>query len=273
MSRSADLYALGFAPAGAYQSGQFSLSPAWKSQQVVYLWTRGADAREVLRVGIACGRNGFGSRYSSYNRWLAGRFKPNDATEQKKSQLFREKLDDTCVVWARAASDKPSALREEAMLRAALGPVLELDLMTPGWAKQALAAWRAGRRPEDVTRQPTPIMKRSAPMAAEKELTVSPSLKAVFAELDAGLMALGLQRTVARDGWPYQMGDVQVCRIDPKNTKGCLRVWVGEHDEQTAPDRLRGQFQQKGWLVVWPEDKVMARDYILASVQRRMPRA
>ena len=74
-----------------------------------------------------------------------------------------------------------------------------------------------------------------------------------------------------RDGWPYRKDGVQLCRIDPKNSKGCLRVWVGEQDEQTAPDSLRGQFRQKGWLVVWPEDRALAVEYILASVRRRTP--
>lgn len=146
MSRTSELRTLGFEPAGRYQAGQFDLAPAWKSHEVVYVWTRGADAVDILRVGIACGANGFRNRYASYNRWLAGRFKPNDPTEQKKSQLFRQKLDDTCIVWARRVADKPSALREEADLRTRLGPVLELDLMTPGWAKQELAAWREARR-------------------------------------------------------------------------------------------------------------------------------
>lgn len=146
MSRTSELRALGFEPAGRYQAGQFDLAPAWMSHEVVYVWTRGANAKDILRVGIACGLNGFRNRYASYNRWLAGRFKPNDPTEQKKSQLFRQKLDDTCVVWARRVADKPSALREEADLRARLGPVLELDLMTLGWAKKELAAWREARR-------------------------------------------------------------------------------------------------------------------------------
>mgnify|MGYP001163357191 CR=1 FL=1 len=273
MSRSEELRALGFSLAGRYRAGQFEPASDWKKQQVVYVWTRGADAQEVLRVGIACGRNGFGNRYASYNRWLAGRFKPDNAMEQKKSQLFRQKLDDTCVVWARCVGDKPSALREEAELRARLGPVLELDLMTPGWAKRELAAWRAGGGlPVARAQRHMPSKAPGAPMTHPKELAISPSLSAVFSDLDTGLSALGLDRTAVRDGWQYKAGGKQVCRIDPKNTKGCLRVWVGDEDEQGAPDRLRGQFLQTGWLVVWPEDRTLARDYVLASVRARMRR-
>lgn len=270
MSRTSELRALGFEPAGRYQAGQFDLASAWKSHEVVYVWTRGADAIDILRVGIACGLNGFKNRYASYNRWLAGRFKPNDPTEQKKSQLFRQKLDDTCIVWARRVADKPSALREEADLRARLGPVLELDLMTPGWAKQELAAWRISNRssPAPQTSTPSP---RTREMPSSAPLSVAPSLKAVFADLDQGLTDLGLVRSEVRDGWPYKAGDTQICRIDPKNSKGCLRVWVGDADEATAPDRLRGQFKQTGWLVVWPEDRALAADYILASARRRLP--
>ena len=49
-----------------------------------------------------------------------------------------------------------------------------------------------------------------------------------------------------------------------------MRVWVGEQDEQTAPNALRGSFKQKGWLVVWPQDHALACDFILASVRQSM---
>ena len=270
MSNSSELRSLGLVLAGAYRGGQFEIDPAWKSHQVVYVWTRGPDAAEILRVGIACGPHGFSNRYGSYNRWLDGRFKPDEATEQEKSRLFRLKLDDTCAVWARRVADKPTALREEADLRARFGPALELDLMAPGWAKSQLAAWRAGRAGQGV-KPAAPRQQGPAPTASGSALTVAPSLKAVFAVLDHALTHLGLERSQVRDGWPYRKDGVQLCRIDPKNSKGCLRVWVGEQDEQTAPDSLRGQFRQKGWLVVWPEDRALAVEYILASVRRRTP--
>lgn len=138
-SRIPQLESFGFSRAGRYRAGQFSIEPRWTSREVVYIWTRGAEAEEVLRVGVACGFNGFGARYASYNRWLDGRFKPDDAAEQKKTALFLSKLDDSCVVWARQASGKAQALQDERALRERLGPVLELDLMTNGWANRRCA--------------------------------------------------------------------------------------------------------------------------------------
>lgn len=270
MSRTSELRALGFEPAGRYRAGQFDLDPVWKPHEVVYVWTRGADAADILRVGIACGVNGFRNRYASYNRWLAGRFKPDDPTEQKKSQLFRQKLDETCIVWARRVADKATALREEADLRTRLGRVLELDLMTPGWARQELAAWRLGGRPQSSPRS-SALSPRDREAPSSGAVAVAPSLKAVFADLDQGLASLELVRSEVRDGWSYKAGNTQICRIDPKNSKGCLRVWVGDADEQSAPDRLRGQFKQRGWLVVWPQDRDLAHDYVLASARRRLP--
>lgn len=267
MSKVEELQSLGFARAGSFSSGQFSVEPEWKPHQVVYVWTRGNAI--VLRVGIACGTSGFGKRYASYNRWLAGRHKPQDATEQEKARLFRSRLDQTCQVWARQVADKPTALKEEAELRTLFGPELELDLMTRGWAKQELASWRASRFAiKDAV--PTPALARS-PLMARAAHTVAPSLVAVFATLDSELLALGLEKSEVAHGWTYKVGRTLLCRIDPKNMKGCLRVWVGSADERAAPIRLRGQFKQDGWLVVWPEDQALACDYVRVSVRRRLP--
>lgn len=147
MSKVEELQSLGFVRAGSFSSGQFSVEPEWKPHQVVYVWTRNADT-EILRVGIACGARAFANRYASYNRWLAGRFKPNDDAEQEKARLFRLRLDDTCRVWARRVDDKSVALSQEAELRRLWGPVMELDLMTAGWAKQQMTVWREARRTE-----------------------------------------------------------------------------------------------------------------------------
>lgn len=145
MSRAEELQALGFATAGTFRDGQFHLEKDWSANQVVYVWSSNGHS-EILRVGIACGEKGFGRRYTSYNRWLAGRFKPDDEAEQEKARLFRLRLDDSCVIWARRVDDKVSALAQEAELRRVLGPVLDLDLMTPGWAKHQMTAWREARR-------------------------------------------------------------------------------------------------------------------------------
>lgn len=145
MSRANELQTLGFAIAGRFEENQFHLTTDWAPHQVIYVWTRDNDT-EVLRIGIACGPKGFARRYSSYNRWLAGRFKPDDAAEQEKARLFQTRLNDTCTIWARRVEDKASALAQESELRHRLGPVLELDLMTPGWAKQQMTAWREARR-------------------------------------------------------------------------------------------------------------------------------
>lgn len=264
---SSQLDQLGFRPAGTFMDGGFVLEGDWPRHQVVYVWTRGDEV--VLRVGIACGTSGFGNRYASYNRWLAGRHKPLDATEQEKASLFRSRLDQTCRVWAREVSDKATALQEEAELRTLFGPELELDLMTRGWAKRELASWRAGRFTSNDHLPPQ--QKRTPPMASSNPHAVTPSLKAVFGALDSELLASGLAKAESRDGWVYKAGKTTICKIDPKNSKGCLRVWVDVADEQSAPDRLRGSFKQEGWLVVWPQDETLALDYVLASVRRRLP--
>lgn len=157
MSRADELQALGFAPAGTFRAGQFHLATDWTPHQVVYVWAA-HDNVDILRVGIACGEKGFGRRYASYNRWLAGRFKPDNAAEQEKARLFRSRLDDSCTVWARRAKNKASALIEEGELRRLFGPILDLDLMTPGWAKLQMAAWREARRnspPSEISLEPT----------------------------------------------------------------------------------------------------------------------
>ncbi len=270
MGSSEDLHSLGFEKAGRFDTGVFRLEPDWSAHQVVYIWTRGLDA-EVLRVGIACGANALGNRYASYNRWLAGRFKPNDAVEQEKARLFRSRLDDTCEVWARRVADKPTALKEEAELRALLGPVLELDLMTPGWAKHELAAWRRARS-SDPSTSPEPVIRLKTKADKHAGHEVTPGLVDAFGQLEALLAANGFAMTSEAQGWRFSQEGRRPLRIHPKVRKGCLRVFVGEENELAAPDALRdASYQQRGWLVVWPEDAELAQSYIEACLYRPSP--
>lgn len=265
------LQSLGFEKVGRFTTGAFRLEPDWRAHQVVYTWTRGLDA-EVLRVGIACGANALENRYASYNRWLAGRFKPNDAVEQEKARLFRSRLDDTCEVWARRVADKPTALKEEAELRALLGPVLELDLMTPGWAKQELAAWRRARSNDPSTSSEPTIRLMTTKAHKRAEHRATPGLINAFDGLEALLAANGFAMTSEAQGWRFSKTGRQPFRIHPKSRKGCLRVFVGEENELAAPDALRdATYQQRGWLVVWPEDAELAQSYVEACLCRPSP--
>jgi hypothetical protein len=138
------LRGLGFLRAGRYTPSAFEIYPDWRAHQVVYVWTQeSGDGASPLRVGVACGPKGFGRRYDHYNRWLAGRFKPDDRREQKVRALFLEGLADGADVWARQVADKPSALSLERALRRVWEDQLKLDLMVrESWAKQQMNAWR-----------------------------------------------------------------------------------------------------------------------------------
>lgn len=272
MTNEETLHALGFARAGVFRSGGFRLAPEWRDHQVVYVWTRGVEA-EALRVGIACGSQGFDNRYASYNRWLAGRFKPDDAVEQEKARLFRSRLDDTCEVWARRVADKPTALKEEAELRVLLGPVLELDLMTPGWAKQELAAWRRARSsdPSNASEPVIRLMKTKADKPTGHGIT--PGLVDAFSQLEALLTANGFAMTAEAQGWRFSQAGRRSFRLHPKSRKGCLRVFVGGENELAAPHALRdASYQQRGWLVVWPQDAELARSYLEACLCSPRPK-
>lgn len=267
MSQADELQTLGFSRAGRYQSGQFQLDADWKPHKVVYVWTRNGDT-EVLRVGIACGAKAFGTRYASYNRWLGGRFKPDDDAEQEKARLFRARLDDSCMVWARTVEDKSTALTQEADLRRHFGPILELDLMTPGWAKEQMTAWRASRRLLGAgTIDPTPQPKaRNKNVAAvtKSAPALTPSLVESFHLIDSALAHLGFTRRETAQGWSYARHRGETVQIHPKPQKGCLRVGVGEANEIAAPPPLRDlNYRQRGWLVVSPPDAKLAHDYLL----------
>lgn len=143
---------LGFQPAGSYQNGSFVVSPEWTGKQVVYLWAEGREIDRILRVGIACGKKGFGSRYKHYNRWLAGVFKAHDVREQKVRSVFKDRLHSDVTLWAREVRDKAQALLDEKVLRARFGLMLDLDLMVKGgWGALQMAAWRAAGCPPVVS--------------------------------------------------------------------------------------------------------------------------
>jgi hypothetical protein len=271
-----EICALGFSLAGVYNSESFEISPRWRNRQAVYLWTRETDAAEILRVGIACGTGGLGSRYDHYNRWLAGRFKPNDQREQKVRSLFLSKLDANCAVWAREVSGKQQALREEEELRKHWNTALHLDLMVPGsWAKSQMKIWRASQLalaagPRGVAAKPK-LPTASAPSLTALPIRSAPSLKELTSQLDAMLTSLGLAPSVlANGGVSYKLGRASLCRIDPKPSEGFLRVQVGEAAEISAPSALRGQYLQRGWLVVRPEDSDLARAYVSQCIASRL---
>lgn len=286
----AALQALGFQRAGAFTHGQFELEPEWRAREVLYAWIRrsgGVD--EVLRVGIACGPNGFGARYASYNRWLAGRFKPNDAAEQFKAGLFRQKLDGAVTVWAVPVASKPEALQAEAKLRELFG-AMELDLMTRGWAKQEMVRWRAADRPQqagarnDTAAQPRPRpsaavdrrqdgapRKRGAEVDANGEPVLSPALKAPFGAFERIAREHGLTRAPSGDGFAFKLGRNTVFAVDPKPSLPQLRVKVGEAAYLAAPAELRrSEHRQREWLAVAPADLAVAVDYVAAFASARV---
>lgn len=133
---------------GEYRDGQFSISPEWRKNIGCYAWVeRQASERKIIRVGIACAVSGIQARYASYNRWLAGRFKPDDEREQKASALFRARLLEGTEVWAVSTPDKASALQLEKELRKLWYEELDLDLMVKtSWVKREMTAWRTLRR-------------------------------------------------------------------------------------------------------------------------------
>jgi hypothetical protein len=65
-----------FKPAGKYFRGRFALDDAWRKLRGVYVWCRGFEGgRALLRVGVACGKGGFGARYASYDRMVCCLFR------------------------------------------------------------------------------------------------------------------------------------------------------------------------------------------------------
>lgn len=272
-SHVASLQTLGFTLAGRFDGRAFHLAPGWSRRSGVYVWTRGAKAEEVLRVGIATGASGFASRYASYNRWLAGRFKPENAMEQTKAALFRARLDSSCAVWVREVADRGTALALEGELRAHWGSVLELDLMAQGsWAKAEMKRWRENRldaaSSDSRTREAPP--RDSAAGLVQQNTRAARPMERSFPELEGTLRDEGLSPSSGRDGVSYCLGRARLTAVHAKPSKGCHRVWVGCEAERMAPAELRGHYKQEGWLVVWPEHRALAAEYVMNVVRRRL---
>lgn len=138
----------GFSYAGDFRDGQFRVLPAWLGQSGVYIWAKEGQPRDVIRVGIACGVGGIGSRFSLHNRWLRGAFKPDDAREQAVRKFTLEGLGERAEIWAAAEPDRKAATQLEAAVRAFYGIRLQVDLSVRGsWIKICMDDWRRSGRP------------------------------------------------------------------------------------------------------------------------------
>jgi hypothetical protein len=260
-----ELRDLGFRLAGRFVGGHFELDPEWRGRQGVYVWI--ADDGP-MRVGVACGPDGFRSRYRLYNSWLNGRFKPNHAEEQQKRALFQARLDEACQIWARDAADKAAALELERFLRARWGAVLSLDLMAKGsWAQLQMKKWRAERGtklaidPRKAKGSPVPLLE---PRGPPRHRAIGP----VHARLERMLILLGLTPMHGDLGTSYKLGRRTLCRIDPK--RSYLRVEVGLPAEASAPPQLQTFGKRRGWLIVRDEWADLAEEYILECARRKL---
>lgn len=134
-----------FKPAGKYFCGRFALDDAWRRLRGVYVWCRGVEGgRALLRVGVACGKGGFGARYASYNRWLAGKGRfGTDARERAVAHFTKLGLGDHAEIWARACATRLEAELFEQEIRALSLPTLDLDLAAPNsWIARRMILWR-----------------------------------------------------------------------------------------------------------------------------------
>ena len=214
-----ELTRLGFRAAGRFSGGFFELHSELRGRQGVYVWVQ---AGAPLRVGVACGPDGFRSRYRLYNSWLDGRFKPHDAVEQQKRALFLTRLADGCAVWTIDTPHKPAALHLERTLRAGWGARLDLDLMASGsWAKAELKSWRDTRAALPTIAEAAAL---SRPRRPSKSRMAAVVLSAAHARLERMLMSLDLKPwTLARGGISYKLGPRTFCRIDAKRDHLCVR--------------------------------------------------
>jgi hypothetical protein len=168
----------GFQRAGDYAATQFRLDPAWVPRKAVYAWVHAIEERPTpIRVGVACGRAGMGSRYALYNRWLAARFKPNDPREQLVRALKIEGLGESAEVWAVEVPDPEAGRRLEAQLRKTWADMLSLDLMVrTSWIKGEMER----RRRDGVT---VPALQEPQHEAPTRSLKTSPDRSGMTAKL------------------------------------------------------------------------------------------
>jgi hypothetical protein len=134
---------------GINRSERFEIADQWRRRGGVYLWVHrdGADP-VVRRVGIACGRGGFGARFSSYDRWLAGVGKFGlDPREVEVARLTRLGLKRSAELWGRPAQTRQQSKMLEQELRAQFAGNLSLDLAAPkSWIERKMIDWRHLRR-------------------------------------------------------------------------------------------------------------------------------
>jgi hypothetical protein len=136
-----------FEQIGEYRAGQFHIVHVWAKRKGVYAWARHTAAGlSILRIGIACGAGGIGGRHGLHNRWLAGKFKPDDAREQAIRGFTLEGLMDDDLVLAIEVQNRSQAAELEAKLRQHYGDQLRLDLsVRTSWVAWRMRAWRDGR--------------------------------------------------------------------------------------------------------------------------------
>lgn len=135
-----------FEQIGEYRTGQFHILPACAKQKGLYLWARRTAAGlSALRIGIAGSVAGIGGRHRLHNRWLAGKFKKDDAREQAIRGFTLEGLEDGDLVLAIEIEDRSLAAQVETMLREHYGEQLRLDLsVSTSWVARKMRAWRNG---------------------------------------------------------------------------------------------------------------------------------
>ena len=138
----------GFHKIGTFEAGQFSWTDAWRGRRGVYVWAhRDSGSLTPRRVGIACGTSGVGGRHILHNRWLAGRFKPQDIREQAVRRFTLEGLGAYAELWAIEIPEREDAAAFERRFRAAYEPCLNVDLsVRSSWIKKRMNEWRAAER-------------------------------------------------------------------------------------------------------------------------------
>jgi hypothetical protein len=169
---------LKFVRIGRFKDGGFAIARDWQPKCGVYVWlAEDEGVARALRIGIACGRRGLASRYASYNRWLAGKFKPDDAREQHVAFLMRTRLDNAVQVFGLELDDRDAALALESRLRAQFGSALDLDLMAPGgWIHSEMIRWRATRVQRTECAVETKKMARAERAISLADLPAEPAL-------------------------------------------------------------------------------------------------
>ena len=135
---------------GRFRCGQFELDPTLRAATGVYFFVaRYSDRVEVLRIGIAFGKQGLLGRFRLHNRWLAGLFKPHDAAEQAAWRLMLEGLNPEVEVWGWLTTNHTLGRNFERLFRTRFSTSLRLDRAARGsWMNRAMADWRSYQVPD-----------------------------------------------------------------------------------------------------------------------------